>query len=228
MHLDKPNSEFPYILGEYQLMVMPAEPLETHRPRRHRHRALQDRRARSQAPHHHGAPRGVLAQGLPVRRPPRGGELARAHGRRAQRLPRRPLRRRARAWTPACCRTSSAFPGTKIDFSEAGDQALMILPKHEGSPFNDKRIRQALVARDRPREGDEDRLRRRRPAGSATTRTSRPPTRPSCPYPKRDVAQGEEAARRGGLSRTASRCRRSTSPPRGPKCRASSRWWRRP
>jgi peptide/nickel transport system substrate-binding protein len=37
------------------------------------------------------------------------------------------------------------IPGTRIDFSEAGDQALMILPKHEGSPFNDKRIRQALA-----------------------------------------------------------------------------------
>ena len=29
MHLDKPNSEFPYILGEYQLMIMPAAPIET-------------------------------------------------------------------------------------------------------------------------------------------------------------------------------------------------------
>src|SRR5690606_2150066 len=29
MHLDQGNSEFPFILGEYQLMVMPAEPIET-------------------------------------------------------------------------------------------------------------------------------------------------------------------------------------------------------
>ena len=37
------------------------------------------------------------------------------------------------------------MPDTRIDFAEAGDQALMILPKHEGSPFNDKRVRQALA-----------------------------------------------------------------------------------
>ncbi len=29
MHLVKPNSEFPFILGEYQLMIMPAAPIET-------------------------------------------------------------------------------------------------------------------------------------------------------------------------------------------------------
>ena len=35
-------------------------------------------------------------------------------------------------------------PKTVIDISVAGDQILMVLPKYEGSPFMDKRIRQAL------------------------------------------------------------------------------------
>ncbi len=35
-------------------------------------------------------------------------------------------------------------PDTVIDISVAGDQILMVLPKYEGSPFMDKRIRQAL------------------------------------------------------------------------------------
>ena len=35
-------------------------------------------------------------------------------------------------------------PNTVIDISVAGDQILMVLPKYEGSPFMDKRIRQAL------------------------------------------------------------------------------------
>jgi peptide/nickel transport system substrate-binding protein len=35
-------------------------------------------------------------------------------------------------------------PKTVIDISVAGDQILMVLPKYEGSPFMNKRIRQAL------------------------------------------------------------------------------------
>jgi peptide/nickel transport system substrate-binding protein len=35
-------------------------------------------------------------------------------------------------------------PKTVIDIAVAGDQIMMVLPKYEGSPFMDKRIRQAL------------------------------------------------------------------------------------
>jgi peptide/nickel transport system substrate-binding protein len=34
---------------------------------------------------------------------------------------------------------------TKISYAASGDQVLMVLPKHDGSPFQDKRIRQALA-----------------------------------------------------------------------------------
>jgi peptide/nickel transport system substrate-binding protein len=34
---------------------------------------------------------------------------------------------------------------TKISYASSGDQALMVLPKYAGSPFMDKRIRQALA-----------------------------------------------------------------------------------
>ena len=36
-------------------------------------------------------------------------------------------------------------PGTDIVGATSGDHAVIILPKHPGSPFNDKRIRQALA-----------------------------------------------------------------------------------
>ena len=38
----------------------------------------------------------------------------------------------------------AAAPDTKIDIAAAGDQILMVLPKHEGSPFMDRRVREAL------------------------------------------------------------------------------------
>lgn len=38
-----------------------------------------------------------------------------------------------------------SIPNIKVAMSTSGDQALMILPKYEGSVFNDKRIRQALA-----------------------------------------------------------------------------------
>lgn len=34
---------------------------------------------------------------------------------------------------------------TKISYATSGDQLLMVLPKHDGSPFLDKRVRQAFV-----------------------------------------------------------------------------------
>ncbi len=35
-------------------------------------------------------------------------------------------------------------PDTVVDVAKAGDQTMMVLPKYEGSPFMDKRVRQAL------------------------------------------------------------------------------------
>jgi|GEM_PF-394208 peptide/nickel transport system substrate-binding protein len=39
----------------------------------------------------------------------------------------------------------SKTPDTVVNVAKAGDQILMVLPKYEGSPFMDKRIRQALT-----------------------------------------------------------------------------------
>lgn len=39
----------------------------------------------------------------------------------------------------------SKAPETVVDIAKAGDQYMMVLPKYEGSPFMDKRIRQALT-----------------------------------------------------------------------------------
>ena len=36
-------------------------------------------------------------------------------------------------------------PNTVVDIAKAGSQAMAVLPKHEGSPFLDKRVRQALT-----------------------------------------------------------------------------------
>jgi peptide/nickel transport system substrate-binding protein len=144
MHLDKPNSEFPYILGEYQLMIMPAAPIDKiglagigtgpYRiveldPKR---RIVMERHAdywrkglpyvdRFEAVSSPGRMEGAL-NGF------RGGLFDAVLG-----------------VDPGLLPDLERIPGTKIDFSESGDQALMILPKHEGSPFNDKRIRQALA-----------------------------------------------------------------------------------
>ena len=144
MHLEKSNSEFPYILGEYQLMIMPKAPMETiglsgigtgpYRiveldPKR---RIVMERHEqywrkglpyvdRFEAVNSPGRMEGAL-NGF------RGGLFDAVLG-----------------VDPGLLPDLERMPDTKIDFSDAGDQALMILPKHEGSPFNDKRIRQALA-----------------------------------------------------------------------------------
>jgi peptide/nickel transport system substrate-binding protein len=143
MHLEKSNSEFPFILGEYQLMVMPAAPMESIGlsgigtgpfriveldPKR---RIIMERHEqywrkgypyvdRFEAASSPGRMEGAL-NGF------RGGLFDAVLG-----------------VDPGLLPDLERIPGTKIDFADAGDQALMILPKHEGSPFNDKRIRQAL------------------------------------------------------------------------------------
>lgn len=144
MHLDRSNAEFPYILGEYQLMIMPAAPMESiglsgvgtgpYRileldPKR---RIVMERHEqywrkgypfvdRFEAVNSPGRMEGAL-NGF------RGGLFDAVLG-----------------VDPGLLPDLERMPDTKIDFSDAGDQALMILPKHEGSPFNDKRIRQALA-----------------------------------------------------------------------------------
>lgn len=46
---------------------------------------------------------------------------------------------------PAMVSQFEAIPDTVVDIAKAGSQMLVVLPKHEGSPFKDKRIRQALT-----------------------------------------------------------------------------------
>ena len=46
---------------------------------------------------------------------------------------------------PSWVKQLSATPNTVVDIAKAGNQAMAVLPKHEGSPFLDKRVRQALT-----------------------------------------------------------------------------------
>ena len=46
---------------------------------------------------------------------------------------------------PAMAPQFAALPDTTVDIAKAGSQMLAVLPKYEGSPFMDKRIRQALT-----------------------------------------------------------------------------------
>jgi peptide/nickel transport system substrate-binding protein len=144
MYLSQSNSEFPFTLGEYQLMVMPAQPLETiglsgigtgpYRivdldPKR---RMLAERNA-----HYWRA-------GLPyfdrleiVSLP--GRMEAAINGFRSH------LYDAVFGVDPGMLPDLERLSGVRVDYSRAGDQALMILPKHEGSVFKDKRVRLALA-----------------------------------------------------------------------------------
>jgi len=143
MHLDAPNSEFPFILGEYQLMVMPAEPIATiglsgigTGP--FRIVELDPKRRLIMERHEQYWRKGFpYVDRLEVASTPGKMEGA-LNGFRGG------LFDAVLGVDPGLLPDLERIPGTKIDFSEAGDQALMILPKHEGSIFNDKRIRQAL------------------------------------------------------------------------------------
>jgi peptide/nickel transport system substrate-binding protein len=144
MHLDHANSEFAYILGEYQLMVMPAAPIESIGlagigtgpfritgldPKR---RLIMEKHA------------DYWRKGYPyIDRL----EIASSPGRMESALNgfRGGLFDAVLGVDPGLLPDLQRMENTKIDFSDAGDQALMILPKYEGSIFNDKRIRQALA-----------------------------------------------------------------------------------
>lgn len=144
MHLDAPNSEFPFILGEYQLMVMPAAPIDSIGlngvgtgpfkiveldPKR---RLVMER---NESYWRKGMP---YVDRLEVVSSPGRMEGA-LNGFRAG------LFDAVLGVDPGLLPDLQRVPNLQVNFSEAGDQALMILPKHEGSPFNDKRIRQALA-----------------------------------------------------------------------------------
>ena len=46
---------------------------------------------------------------------------------------------------PASAPQFAALPDTVVDVAKAGSQMLAVMPKYEGSPFMDKRVRQALT-----------------------------------------------------------------------------------
>ncbi|MBL0144149.1 MAG: hypothetical protein IPP91_19095 [Betaproteobacteria bacterium] len=144
IHLDKPNSEFPFILGEYQLMIMPAAPIATIGldgigtgpfrivdldPKR---RLVMERNAN------------YWRKGFPyVDRL----EIASSPGRMESALNgfRGGLFDAVLGVDPGLLPELERLPGAVLNTALAGDQALMILPKYEGSVFNDKRIRQAFA-----------------------------------------------------------------------------------
>jgi len=144
MHLDRPNSEFPFILGEYQLMIMPAAPVETigldgigTGPYRIVDLDPKRRLVMEKNPSY-------WKKGLPyVDR----FELASSPGRMESALNgfRGGLYDAILGVDPGLLPELQKVPGAVIDTALAGDQALMILPKYEGSVFNDRRIRQALA-----------------------------------------------------------------------------------
>ena len=144
MHLDQPNSEFPYILGEYQLMVMPAEPqdrigLAGIGTGPFRIVELDPKRRLVMERHEQYWRKGFpYVDRLEVVSSPGRMESA-LNGFRSG------LFDAVLGVDPGLLPDLQRIPGTHVDFSEAGDQALMILPKHEGSPFNDVRIRKALA-----------------------------------------------------------------------------------
>jgi peptide/nickel transport system substrate-binding protein len=143
MTLDASNSEFPYILGEYQLMIMPAAPIETiglegigtgpfkiteFDPKRRMVMQRNENYWRKGYP---------LLDSLEVVASPGRMESA-LNGYRAGAFD------VILGVDPGLLPDLERLPDTKINFSLSGDQALMFLPKYEGSVFADKRIRQAL------------------------------------------------------------------------------------
>jgi peptide/nickel transport system substrate-binding protein len=72
--LKQGNAEFPYVVAEYDTMIMPADDgIDRDRPVRHRHRSVSHRVGRPAAAHGAGAPREVLEAGVAVPGPTGGG-----------------------------------------------------------------------------------------------------------------------------------------------------------
>ncbi|GAA4161798.1 ABC transporter substrate-binding protein [Shinella granuli] len=143
--LTEGNSEFPYILAEYHCMIMPAaEPDKIglsgigtgpfkpvgFDPRRSIKMVANERYWRTGHPY---------LETLEVVN--RGGQMEGAvNGF---------LSGQFDAVTnidPGFVRQFQGRDDTSIVYASGGDQALMILPKYDGSPFNDKRVRQAIAA----------------------------------------------------------------------------------
>lgn len=144
MTLDAPNSEFPYTLAEYQLMIMPAAPLDSIGlsgvgtgpfkivsldPRR---RMIFERN-----PYY-------WREGLPYLD---RFEVVNSPGRMESALNgfRGGLFDAVLGVDPGLLPDLKRLPDVRSDMAVAGDQALMILPKNKGSIFEDKRVRKALA-----------------------------------------------------------------------------------
>lgn len=151
MHLEASNSEFPYIMGEYQLMIMPAAALDVigysgvgTGPFKI---ASLDAKRRMVAERNEN----YWRTGLPYLD---SLEIVASPGRMESALNgfQAGLFDAILGVDPGMLPELESMRDVQIDMSDAGDQALMILPKYEGSVFDDKRIRQALaLAIDRER-----------------------------------------------------------------------------
>lgn len=144
MQLSQSNSEFPYTLAEYQLMIMPAAPIETiglngigtgpYRivdldPKRRMLTARNEHYWRAGLPYFDA----LEIVSLP------GRMEAALNGFRSN------MYDAVLGVDPGMLPDLQQLQGIRVDASQSGDQALMILPKHEGSIFRDKRIRKALA-----------------------------------------------------------------------------------
>ena len=144
MTLDAPNSEFPYILAEYHLMIMPAaEPdvigMSGIGTGPFKIAELDPKRRIILARHEHYWRKGYpYLDRLEVVASPGRMETA-LNGFRGN------LFDAVVGVDPGLLPDLQRTPDLKFDLANSGDQALMILPKHEGTPLNDKRVRQALA-----------------------------------------------------------------------------------
>ncbi len=189
--LDAGNAEFPFVLGEYDSVVMPAAPPETIGlsgigcgPYRIRFgpdpngrsstsvRPLLARRAAAARPHHAAQPRRPAGQ---RHRRPALGPVRRGDDH-------RPDRRTARS---GVTRTSWSNRRRRLPLRGCNCR------QHPGSPFMDRRVRQALAhAVDREAIVRLVYGPRPRTAGSAMTATWSRPTRTSCRAPRCRAPRG--------------------------------------
>lgn len=144
MRLDASNSEFPYIMGEYQLMIMPAAALDVigysgvgTGPFRIASLDAK-RRIVAERNENYWRPGMPYVDTLEIVASPGRMESA-LNGFQAG------VFDAILGVDPGMVPELRSMRDVQIDMSDAGDQALMILPKYEGSVFNDKRIRQALA-----------------------------------------------------------------------------------